>query len=201
MSFRCPTCKKVLATAKGANVTICGGNVTIAGDFPPPNMMAPWVKCTDHNVFLVADGASATNTSTGGSGASGGIVVRFRGEEMLVGDWMMQASGGGTYYHHFLYVGAGKFVSRQQKGVVLEPTSKYIGTKATRVLRGGQGAADRARARVGESGYNLLTNNCEHFCSQICGRGHHSEQVRVGTGKLLTQTLHRKAYHHTSWLA
>ena len=55
LAFRCPTCNKVLATAEGNNVSICG-NVTIVSDFPPPNMMAPWVKCTNHGVFLVPEG-------------------------------------------------------------------------------------------------------------------------------------------------
>eukprot|EP00971_Amphidinium_carterae_P313595 6232752-Amphidinium_carterae.1 len=60
------------------------------------------------------------------------------------------------------------FVSRQKhpEGVQLEPADKYVGKEATRVFRGGQAAAERARARVGEAGYCLLGNNCEHFCSE-----------------------------------
>lgn len=32
--------------------------------------------------------------------------------------------------------------------------------------------ARRARSRLGENRYNLLTNNCEHFC-EWCVRGEH----------------------------
>jgi hypothetical protein len=37
---------------------------------------------------------------------------------------------------------------------------------------------------VGETGYNLLTNNCEHFASEVCGFGKSSAQVVVGLGKI-----------------
>jgi hypothetical protein len=35
-----------------------------------------------------------------------------------------------------------------------------------------QEVIERARSRVGEDGYRLLTNNCEHFC-EWCLRGEH----------------------------
>ena len=43
---------------------------------------------------------------------------------------------------------------------------------------------ERARSRVGEDGYRLLTNNCEHFC-EWCLRGEHrSYQVEALMARL-----------------
>ncbi len=36
----------------------------------------------------------------------------------------------------------------------------------------------RARSRLGENDYRILTNNCEHFCTWCVGGVSHSEQVR-----------------------
>jgi hypothetical protein len=37
----------------------------------------------------------------------------------------------------------------------------------------------RARSRIGENDYRLLTNNCEHFCSWcVCGASHSAQAER-----------------------
>lgn len=41
----------------------------------------------------------------------------------------------------------------------------------------------RARSRLGERNFRLLTNNCEHFCNWCVSGCHRSEQVeRLGFG-------------------
>lgn len=180
VNFRCPTCHSVILTKDGGSWSVLG-NATFVTDFPPADINAPFAKCSDHDVFLVADGAG---------GAVGGATARLGDTELLPGDWLMhEGQLGGVYYHHFMYIGGGYFVSRQTSGVVREEPEAYQGTRARLVHRGGSAAADRAIARVGERGYNLVTDNCEHFCSEVCGLGGGSEQVVVGSGKLLVATL------------
>ncbi len=53
-----------------------------------------------------------------------------------------------------------------------EPNAVYTGIAAV----------ERARSRIGEDRYRLLTNNCEHFCTWcVLGVGR-SEQVRQCLG-------------------
>ncbi|MBN3818034.1 hydrolase, partial [Paraburkholderia sp. Se-20369] len=48
-----------------------------------------------------------------------------------------------------------------------------------RAAYAGRAAVLRARSRLGENHYRLLTNNCEHFCTWcVEGKGR-SEQVRT----------------------
>lgn len=81
------------------------------------------------------------------------------------------------YCHHGIYVGEGRvvhyaglcrsklrgpieevslgqFAAGHTIWVDMTPASKYGGTEVVR----------RARSRIGENHYRLLTNNCEHFC-------------------------------------
>lgn len=39
----------------------------------------------------------------------------------------------------------------------------------------------RARRRIGETDYNVASNNCEHFCNSCVNEDHHSRQVDVAT--------------------
>jgi hypothetical protein len=94
------------------------------------------------------------------------------------------------YCHHGLYVGDGKVMHYAglcrslHRGPVEEisiadfaaghaiwikpsPFPKYSGQEAVR----------RARSRLGENRYRLLTNNCEHFCSWCVYGESFSEQV------------------------
>ena len=90
-----------------------------------------------------------------------------------------------TYTHHGIYVGRGRVVqyggllrglrsgpveevslSRFAQGrSIWIRTSKSIWSDPQEVVR-------RARRRLGENSYDVLTNNCEHFC-EWCVRGEH----------------------------
>jgi len=96
------------------------------------------------------------------------------------------------YSHHGIYVGNGKvvhysglcmslhrgpveevtlerFAAGHQVLVALDQQARYTGVEAVQ----------RARSRLGEDHYRLLTNNCEHFCTWcVCGKAR-SEQVRA----------------------
>jgi hypothetical protein len=95
------------------------------------------------------------------------------------------------YSHHGIYVGDGKVVhyagfSGMLRSAEVEelsivdfaagseiwikpvPCAKYVGSDAIR----------RARSRLGEKRYRLLTNNCEHFCSWCLFGQSRSDQVR-----------------------
>ncbi|WP_420996724.1 lecithin retinol acyltransferase family protein [Cupriavidus sp. 30B13] len=96
------------------------------------------------------------------------------------------------YAHHGIYVGAGKvvhyagFAGSLHRGPVEEvsvasfaaghavsvkanPCARYVGLEAVA----------RARSRLGEDNYRLLTNNCEHFCSWCLLGEARSEQVEA----------------------
>jgi hypothetical protein len=94
------------------------------------------------------------------------------------------------FVHHGIYAGAGRVVhyaglSRSLRG---EPVQEV----SLEVFAGGRGVAiedsgparyaateivERARSRVDENRYHLVTNNCEHFCTW-CRQGEsRSEQV------------------------
>ncbi|KAA1010733.1 lecithin retinol acyltransferase family protein [Paraburkholderia panacisoli] len=94
------------------------------------------------------------------------------------------------YEHHGIYVGNGRvvhyagFAGSAHRGPVEEvelsrfaaghplsvrstPCARYVGEEAVR----------RARSRLGENHYRLLTNNCEHFCAWCLLGESRSEQV------------------------
>lgn len=87
------------------------------------------------------------------------------------------------YIHHGIYVGYGKVihcgaVSRfLPRGPVEEVSLRDFCRRRSVAVRGGvpakftaQEVIDRAKSRLGEKRYRLLTNNCEHFC-EWCLRG------------------------------
>ncbi|WP_208647637.1 lecithin retinol acyltransferase family protein [Cupriavidus lacunae] len=95
------------------------------------------------------------------------------------------------YAHHGLYVGHGMVVHyagychRQQRGPVEElPLAAFadghditmLSTTAARYTA--TVSVQRARSRLGEDRYRLLTNNCEHFCTWCLYGESHSTQVR-----------------------
>ena len=94
------------------------------------------------------------------------------------------------YAHHGIYIGNGRvihyagfchtlhagpvaetslerFAHGHAIAVRPEPCARYIGTEAVA----------RARSRLGENHYHLLTNNCEHFCTWCLLGQARSEQV------------------------
>jgi hypothetical protein len=95
------------------------------------------------------------------------------------------------YCHHGIYVGNGRVVhyagwcESLQAGPVEEvPLVRFAANRPVwieyRPLPGfaaGQVVA-RARSRLGESRYRLLTNNCEHFCTWCRYGCPRSDQVR-----------------------
>lgn len=89
-----------------------------------------------------------------------------------------------AYWHHGLYVGNGKVVhyagwSRAFHRGPIEEISldEFASGRAIWITQyrrrefSGKEAVARARSRIGEARYRLLTNNCEHFCNW-CISGH-----------------------------
>lgn len=99
------------------------------------------------------------------------------------------------YTHHGIYVGAGRVIQYGglswglRRGTVEEvPLSQFAQGHPVWVLPTGSPwfdpheVARRARMRLGEDRYSVLTNNCEHFC-EWCVRGEHrSYQVDERSG-------------------
>lgn len=94
------------------------------------------------------------------------------------------------YTHHGLYVGDGRVVHYSglsgfwQCGPVEEVS--LAGFSAGREVRivvhpgsvfSPEEIVRRARSRLGEDDYRLLTNNCEHFCNWCLNGVSHSAQV------------------------
>lgn len=96
------------------------------------------------------------------------------------------------YVHHGIYAGEGRvihyagfarslhaapveetsledFAGGYRIAIRNEPCARFVGPEAVR----------RARSRLGEHAYHLLTNNCEHFCSWCLSGRSRSEQVET----------------------
>jgi Lecithin retinol acyltransferase len=94
------------------------------------------------------------------------------------------------YTHHGVYVGGGRvvhysgfsgswqcgpveevslarFSAGREMRIVVHPASAFSQEEIVR----------RARSRLGENDYRLLTNNCEHFCNWCSTGVSHSRQV------------------------
>ncbi|WP_424065610.1 lecithin retinol acyltransferase family protein [Paraburkholderia sp.] len=96
------------------------------------------------------------------------------------------------YAHHGVYVGNGKVVhyaglcGSAHRGPVEEVTLERFAAGHEIAVRphpcpsyAGDEAVRRARSRLGENHYRLLTNNCEHFCTWcLFGEGR-SQQVET----------------------
>ncbi|WP_354684163.1 lecithin retinol acyltransferase family protein [Cupriavidus necator] len=96
------------------------------------------------------------------------------------------------YVHHGIYAGAGRVIhyagfARSLHAAPVEETSLHafaagcgIAVKPEPCARfAGPQAVARARSRLGENAYHLLTNNCEHFCSWCLSGESRSEQVEA----------------------
>jgi len=94
------------------------------------------------------------------------------------------------YTHHGVYVGDGRVVHYSgfsafwQCGPIEEVSLlRFSAGRAVRIvdhLRSVFSAEEivrRARSRLGENDYRLLTNNCEHFCNWCLDGVSHSAQV------------------------
>jgi len=96
------------------------------------------------------------------------------------------------YEHHGIYAGNGRvlhyagFAGSAHRGPVEEvdlvtfAAGHPLSVRATPMPRyAGDEAVRRARSRLGENRYRLLTNNCEHFCAWCLLGESRSEQVQV----------------------
>jgi Lecithin retinol acyltransferase len=94
------------------------------------------------------------------------------------------------YQHHGVYVGRGQVVHYSglsgfwQCGPVEEvPLSRFANGRPVRLVShlephySPEEIVRRARSRLGESDYRLLTNNCEHFCNWCLSGNSRSAQV------------------------
>jgi hypothetical protein len=107
------------------------------------------------------------------------------------------------YTHHGVYVGGGRVVHYSglsgfwQCGPVEEVSlSRFAAGHEVRILDrpssrySPQEIVRRARSRLGENDYRLLTNNCEHFCNWCCSGVSHSAQVERQPFRLLRALFH-----------
>ena len=94
------------------------------------------------------------------------------------------------YHHHGVYVGRGRVVHYSglsgfwQCGPVEEVSlSRFVGGRPVRIIDHNESRYSseeivrRARSRLGENDYRLLTNNCEHFCNWCLSGISRSAQV------------------------
>lgn len=94
------------------------------------------------------------------------------------------------YTHHAIYVGGGRVVHYAglcrllHRGPVEEVTLECFeagrGYRVLDVPRPGAQACDvvqRARSRLGENRYRILSNNCEHFCEWCLHGNGRSAQI------------------------
>jgi hypothetical protein len=94
------------------------------------------------------------------------------------------------YRHHGTYVGDGKVARydglcrRRKSGRISEVTlSAFALGRAVRIVDhpgcacAREEIVARARSRIGENRYRLVTNNCEHFCNWCVNRRSHSAQT------------------------
>lgn len=98
---------------------------------------------------------------------------------------------GGAYSHHGVYIGdhrvvhyTGEVGRKRHARVQVDALSTFARGGTVQVVRyarrlSGRAAVERALSRVGESSYDLVFNNCEHFARWCCTGDHASEQVRT----------------------
>lgn len=95
------------------------------------------------------------------------------------------------YFHHGIYVGSRRVVhyaglsGSLHAGPVEEVSLERFAANKPVWIRyrsaprfDSKETVDRARARIGECRYRVLTNNCEHFCNWCLYGEHRSDQVR-----------------------
>lgn len=116
-------------------------------------------------------------------------------QNLRIGDHLKVSRG--VYTHHMLYMGNGMVIhySGWANGPFDNENAKVEIARLHDVCRGqalvrvdhaqrkfyGQAAVDRAKKRLHETQYDLLTNNCEHFVNWAILGEHKSEQVTRAT--------------------
>ena len=102
------------------------------------------------------------------------------------------------YSHHGIYIGDGNVVHYAGLSNDADADGSKIQVTPLAAFEAGHGfgikqdggskfsraeIAERARSRVGEDGYSMFANNCEHFCMWAIHGCHQSDQVDDGTFK------------------
>ena len=101
------------------------------------------------------------------------------------------------YCHHGIYAGGGKvvhysgFCRRWHSGPVEEVSlAGFAERQPIRIVRHPDPGftpseiVERARSRIGEHDYRLLTNNCEHFCNWCISGLSYSDQAERLAGQV-----------------
>ena len=127
------------------------------------------------------------------------IATRTSSLRPLPGDHLVTPRKG--FKHHGIYLGDGIVIhyardrSRNQPRAVrqvslgqFEDGHGFYVEHASDPHYSRQQVVQRARTRMGERQYNLVRNNCEHFCNWCTGGSAVSAQVRRAQS-LLTSTL------------
>lgn len=115
----------------------------------------------------------------------------FPGQEPLLGSHLVTSR---TFYsHHGIYVGGGRVIHYSgyahglRRGPVEEVSlERFADGHGVRLRQDGRcfdgrEVVERARSRLGEDSYDILRNNCEHFCTWALRNETRSRQVdRLG---------------------
>ena len=119
-------------------------------------------------------------------------------DEVAVGSHLVSQRhfhGALPYTHHGIYIGNGQVVHYVGLGDDPDADGTKIQVVTLEGFHGGNGywlvphplapfagekVVERARSRLGEDGYSVCANNCEHFCNWAIDGNHASQQVDVG---------------------
>jgi hypothetical protein len=140
------------------------------------------------SAWIVASGSQMSNATSGYPTLGTNDWPLRAVDSLQPGTHLVTARRG--YTHHGVYVGEGKviqyggFVRGLHSGPVEEVSLEQFANGHPVWFRQGRlptfephQIVERARTRIGENRYHVLTNNCEHFC-EWCLRGEHrSDQV------------------------
>ena len=100
----------------------------------------------------------------------------------------------GVTEHHGVYVGDGKVIHLTGKDATIVKTDLYgfSDGKEIRVKQHSKNPSmtlSRAYGKLGKKGYNLLTNNCEHFSNWCLTKTKKSEQVEKAASTIIETVL------------
>ena len=114
-----------------------------------------------------------------------------RSSKMQNGDHLVV--GRTAYTHHGIYIGNGEVIHfSDDYGVERISLDEFSQGKQVRVRDYGDSSyspeerVERAKSRLGEDDYNLVTNNCEHFAAWVATGKHESKQVRNVTNVVVS---------------